>query len=54
MLGESGGVESGFFFGGTEYDEYYFEDIKDTIEIIKNVLETTDFDKEMIYYVSSW
>ena len=47
-------TQSGFFFGGTEYDEYYFDDIKDTIEIIKNVLETTDFDKEMIYYVSSW
>lgn len=47
-------TQSGFFFGGTEYDEYYFEDIENTIEIIKNVLETTDFDKEMIYYVSSW
>lgn len=47
-------TQSGFFFGGTEYDEYYFEDIENTISIIKNVLETTDFDKEMIYYVSSW
>ena len=47
-------TQSGFFFGSYEYDEYYFDDIKDTIEIIKNVLETTDFDKEMIYYVSSW
>ena len=47
-------TQGGFFFGDTEYDEYYFEDIKDTIDIIKNVLETTDFDKEMIYYVSSW
>jgi hypothetical protein len=47
-------TQSGFFFGGTEYDEYYFEDIENTIGIIKNVLETTDFDKEMIYYVSSW
>lgn len=45
---------SGFFFGGTSYDEYYVEDIKNTIDIITNVLETTDFDKEMIYYVSSW
>ena len=45
---------SGFFFGGTNYDEYYVEDIKNTIEIVKNVLETTDFDKQMVYYVSSW
>ena len=45
---------SGFFFGGTSYDEYYVEDIESTIDIITQVLETTDFDKEMIYYVSSW
>lgn len=45
---------SGFFFGGTDYDEWYVEDIKKTIDIIKNVLETTDFHRQMIYYVSSW
>lgn len=45
---------SGFFFGGTNYDEYYVEDINNTIEIITNVLETTDFDTQMVYYVSSW
>lgn len=47
-------TQSGFFFGGTSYDEWYVDDIKDTIDIITKVLETTDFDKEMIYYVSSW
>lgn len=44
----------GFFFGGTDYDEYYVSDIKKTIEIVKNVLEETDFDTQMIYYISSW
>lgn len=44
----------GFFFGSTGYDEYYIEDIKETVEIIKNVLMTTDFETEMVYYVSSW
>lgn len=44
----------GFFFGSTEYDEYYIEDIKGTIDIIHKVLETTDFNKEMLFYVSSW
>lgn len=47
-------TQSGFFFGGTSYDQWYVDDIKDTIDIITKVLETTDFDKEMIYYVSSW
>ena len=47
-------TQSGFFFGGTNYDEWYMEDIKDTIDIITKVLETTDFEKEMVYYRSSW
>lgn len=47
-------TQCGFFFGCTEYDEYYFDDLKNTIDIITKILETTDFDKEMIYYVSSW
>ena len=45
---------SGFFFGGAEYDEYYVSEIKETIDIITKALETTDFEKEMIYYISSW
>ena len=45
---------SGFFFGSTDYDEYYLEDIKHTIEVCKKALETTDFEKQMIFYVSSW
>jgi hypothetical protein len=47
-------TQSGFFFGGTEYDQYYFEDIDLTIKIITDVLESTDFDKEIIIYSSSW
>ena len=45
---------SGFFFGGTEYDEYYYDQVKYTAETVKKILETTDFDKEMVYYISSW
>lgn len=44
----------GFFFGSTDYDEYYIEDIKHTVDIVKEVLASTDFDKEMIVYTSSW
>lgn len=44
----------GFFFGGTDYDEYYVDDIKHTIDVITKVLETTDFETQMIYYGSSW
>lgn len=47
-------TQDGFFFGGTDYDEYYVEDLKNTIKIIDNVLATTDFETQMIYYRSSW
>lgn len=45
---------SGFFFGYTDYDYYYVNSIKNTIDMITTILETTDFDKQMIYYISSW
>ena len=45
---------SGFFFGSTDYDEYYVNKIENTIRIINEVLETTDFETEAIYYISSW
>ena len=44
----------GFFFGSTIYDECYIEDLHATIEICERALESTDFDTQMIYYVSSW
>jgi hypothetical protein len=43
---------SGFFFGGTEYDQWYFNDLEETIKIIDNALlmpEQWDFN-----YRSSW
>lgn len=44
----------GFYFGGTEYDHYYFDDIAETIETIENALTSVDFEKEILVYVSSW
>jgi hypothetical protein len=42
---------SGFFFGNTEYDEWYYNDIQNTIEILEKALEDEDGD---FYYSSSW
>lgn len=47
-------TQNGFFFGGTEYDEGYYFDIEDTIKILENVIEKTDFETEIIIYQSSW
>ena len=42
---------SGFFFGSTTYDEYYYGDLNDTIKIINKCLESK-FDS--FEYQSSW
>ena len=45
---------SGFFFGGTEFDEYYYDDLSRTIEMIDNILESTDWETEDIFYYEWW
>jgi hypothetical protein len=42
---------SGFFFGGTDYDEWYYNGIDNTIDILKEALEDERGD---YYYSSSW
>jgi hypothetical protein len=43
---------SGFFFGGTGYDEWYYEQINETIEILEEALSDTEADH--FEYHSSW
>jgi len=43
---------SGFFFGGTDYDEWYYNDIDSTIKIIEECLEDETADD--FEYSSSW
>jgi hypothetical protein len=45
-------TSSGFFFGGTEYDEYYEQEVNQTIETITELLK--DEDSGEFYYQSSW
>ena len=42
---------SGFFFGSTEYDDYYFEYLQDTIKIIDEALKTNN---NHFIYQASW
>lgn len=51
--------QEGFFFGGTEYDKYYFRAIDATIEIIENILKEHADEEDgdwsaSYYYQSSW
>lgn len=43
----------GFFFGSTDYDEWYMQDLKDTIEILKPIVER-EHDSASYHYSSSW
>lgn len=44
-------TQSGFFFGGTEYDEWYFNILKHTIEIIDDALS---HEGDWFEYKTSW
>jgi hypothetical protein len=41
----------GFFFGGTEYDNYYYQSVSNTITLIEEVMAEGDAD---YYYEASW
>ena len=45
---------NGFFFGSLEYDEWYFADVKEAIEMCKLFLDHFDFDKYDLIYQASW
>ena len=53
-------TQEGFFFGSTDYDDYYFEDIKETITILEPLLtfmkhkwDAQEYAWE-VYYEASW
>lgn len=43
-------TQSGFFFGNTDYNEWYLDDIKETKKILEEALKTPG----EYYYSSSW
>ena len=47
-------TQEGFFFGSTEYDEYYLEDIKYTKEKLEEILKQINEKENNIYYLASW
>ena len=47
-------TKSGFFFGSTEYDDWYFDTIEETYNDVKRILNTFDFENRDIYYYESW
>ena len=43
----------GFFFGSTDYDDYYFDDLKETVNVLEEELKNEDEEGDY-YYTSSW
>ena len=46
-------VTEGFFFGGYEYDEWYFTYLKNTVEMLNKVLKNVPAGWDFTYR-SSW
>lgn len=46
-------TEDGFFFGSTEYNQFYMDDVNKTIEILTAVL-AEPVDSGSFYYSASW
>lgn len=47
-------TQSGFFFGGTDYDEFYQTDLQYTIDRFEKILADPALIKSDFYYQSSW
>jgi len=47
-------TQIGFFFGSTDYDEYYMNDLIETKKIIEDILNNSLFDNWEFYYKASW
>lgn len=45
---------SGYFFGSTDVDEWYWAKMIETYTTLQSIIKTTDFDNETIHYQSSW
>jgi hypothetical protein len=46
-------AQSGFFFGSTEYDEWYFLGLENTQEVLTKIIKDAPKDWEF-YYSASW
>ena len=46
--------QEGFFFGGTDIDEWYWNDLKNTKDKLERIFALPDMSKLSFYYTSSW
>ena len=46
--------ERGLFFGTDHYGDVYANQVIEAVNIIENILSTTDFEKETVYFNAIW
>ena len=47
-------TEEGFFFGNTDYDNWYFNDVREVADKFAEILDTFDFDKNELVMSCWW
>ena len=48
-------TQDGFFFGGTDYDEYYWRDLENTLNLLNDILDNPEkYEGFEFEYHSSW
>ena len=47
-------TEAGFFFGNTDYDERYFNDVREVADKFTEILDTFDFDENELVMSCWW
>ena len=47
-------ASSGFFFGSTEYDDYYYQEIEETAKVLREEIRNNQDDYPEYYYQASW
>ena len=45
-------VQGGFFFGSTDYNQWYYEDLQDTVKQLTTVISEMPTDADLIYQAS--
>lgn len=46
--------KTGYFFGPSTYDDWYAKAVFKAVDIVRNILETTNFDKQTVYFNATW
>jgi len=46
--------QSGFFFGSTDIDQYYIDDLQDTVDRLGDLLNMPNVEQFSFFYQSSW